>query len=147
VRRTCSLAILSVITLALAACGSEDVPRFINSSHISKVVLASTTSGRTSTATPAKDNVNELLNMLHLSDVTAGSKTHSAAPRTPGYTVVLYDRGKALLTVLIPKGQRISAIYLYDTTNSKRTGSYSLKHAIGSADLRGFIAKYPDSPT
>jgi len=61
-----TLTIFFIITTALAACNSEDLPSFVDSSHISKVVLASKMGALMSTATPAKDNLNELLNELRV---------------------------------------------------------------------------------
>jgi hypothetical protein len=119
------------------------VPSFIDASRLTKILLTSNATGRTSVATPGNDNVNELLNMLHLSDVSAGTKSHQCESFI-GFTVALFEGGKAVLKVSISRSPQTSSILLMDSTDDTRSGCYSLKHSIVAADLQGFINKYPE---
>jgi hypothetical protein len=143
-RRTGIALGIAGLLILLSACGHQQVPSFTATKHITRAEVTNNLGGGTGIASPANDNLNELLNTLHLGDVTDATPKDATAPPAPGFTAVLYDHDSVALKILIPQAATATAVYIQDEADSTHTGTYALKHALKAADLQRFIPKYPE---
>jgi len=138
--RVSSYFITASVLLTIAACGSPQLPSFIDSGKITRADL--TCLGKTATTDQSKDNLNELLNLLHLGDLTPGARTTGAPPDSPVCTVHLFEQEVPSFQVLIPAGAQTQEVYLRNETGPTNTGTYPLPMPIRAAELQGFVTKY-----
>jgi len=134
-----------LILLMLAGCGASNVPSFVAGESLQRIEVTNDQTGHKGVASKDNDNLNELLNLLHLGDITADSRSDAPVPTTSVYTVVAYDQSQSLWTVFVPDNPQSNRIYFSDAVHPDNSGIYSLKQPIQTADLDQFVQKYPAS--
>lgn len=87
--------------------------------------------GKTATAAQAKDNLNELLNMLHIGGLNAGARTPSGPPDSPVCTARLFEKDVLTFRVLVPAGSQTQEVYLQDETDPPSTARIGCRHPFG----------------
>jgi hypothetical protein len=136
------------VILALAGCAginSPNVPSFLTSGNLARIEVTNNQNGHKGVASTQLDNINELLNVLHLGNIAADSRTNAPAPTASAYTLVAYDSSQVVWTLQIIDPQTSSHVYLSDALHPANSGVYPLKQSIVGSDLDQFIQKYPAS--
>lgn len=139
--------LVGVMTALVALTGclttASNVPSFLTSDSLTRIDVMNTQTGQKGEASRDRDNMNELLNMLHLGDSTADTREKASEPTASMYTIIASTQQGVAWTVRVPGTTQSSRVYIRDTVHPEKSGFYQLQQPIMSNDLTQFIHKYP----
>jgi len=149
VRRAALFAALALFAapVLLAGCtvgNGSNIPAFLSGSII-RIEVTDNQAGKKGVASKDQDNLNELLNILHLGDLTTDQRSNAPAPASAAYTVVAYTNAGEAWSLQVPDVPQSDRVYLHDDAHTANDGTYPLKQPIVAAELDQFIRKYPAS--
>jgi hypothetical protein len=136
-------AVALVLALLLAGCGGGNVPPFVTSDNLTRIEVTNDQNGQKGLASKEADNLNVLLNMLHLGDITASTRMDASEPTASAYTIVVHDSTGIVWSVRVLDAPQSSRVYLNDAVHLANNGIYPLKQPILIKDLDQFVQKNP----
>ena len=139
---------ITAVLFALVGCSginAPNIPSFLASDNLTRIEVINDTTGQKGLASKELDNLNELLNTLHLGDITADSRADAPEPTASVYTIVASDQAGVVWTVRVLNAPESNRVYISDAIHPANSGIYPLKQSIKSDDLAQFIHKYPAS--
>lgn len=134
--------------VALVGClgsNGSNVPSFLTSDNLTRIEVINNQTGQKGQASKDLDNMNELLNMLHLGDLTTDARKGGPEPTASVYTIIASNQGGVVWTVQVPDTPESARVYIRDAMHSANSGFYQLQQPITSDDLTQFMHKYPAS--
>lgn len=142
-----SVAAMIAVLVMLVGCGgsSSNLPSFLNSDRLTRIEVVNNQTGQKGQASKDLDNVNELLNMLHLDNLSPDTHKKASEPTSSTYTITGYSQGHVVWTIQVMDTPTSSRVYIHDGIHAANSGLYQLQQPIASEDLTQFIRKYPAS--
>jgi hypothetical protein len=137
-----------VALVALVGCSGSNashLPSFLASDSLTRIEVINDQTGQKGQASRDLDNLNELLNTLHLGDLTTDAREKAPEPTSSAYTIIASNQAGVVWTVRVLGSPESSRVYISDAVHSANSGIYQLKQSIRSDDLAQFIRKYPAS--
>src|SRR5579883_1298476 len=126
--------IVSALVTLVGCAGSNasNLPSFLTSDNLTRIEVINDQTKHKGQASRDLDNMNELLNMLHLGDLTTDAREKAPEPTSSVYTIVAYDQAGITWTVQVLSVPESSRIYMSDAVHPANSGIYPLKQAIKS---------------
>jgi hypothetical protein len=97
---------------ALAGCSlftAPNLPSFLASDSLTRIVVINNQTGQKGQASRNLDNLNELLNELHLGDLTTDARVAAPAPTSSVYTIIASDQAGVAWTVQVLDAPKAAA--------------------------------------
>ena len=145
ITRLVGIVALLCILVGCAVINAPNLPSFLAGESLPRIEVINTQTGQHGLATSDLDNLNELLDDLHLGDLTTAARVAAVAPTSSAYTIIAYEQAGVAWTVQVLDAPQSSRVYLSDALHPANSGIYPLKQAISGDDLAQFMRNYPAS--
>lgn len=98
----------------------------LNNDSLTRIEVINNQTGQKGLASRDLDTMNELLNMLHLDDLT--TRTHEKAPKptSSAYTIVAYHQGQIVWTVRVLGIPTSLRVYIRGAIHKENSGFYQV---------------------
>src|SRR5438477_9881836 len=115
------LAGVIVALVALAGClgnNASNLPSFLTSDSLTRIEVINNQTGQKGQAARDLDNIDELLNMLHLGDLTTDAREKAPEPTSSGYTIIASNQGGVVWTIRVLGTPNSSRVYIRDAIHA-----------------------------